>query len=135
MDHKRAKELLLREQSELTDLYERINESGDLDVSVEESTGELTGLDQHLGDHATEMFEREKDQSIGQGLARKLEEIDAALDRIDRGEYGVCQVCGREISEERLEAVPATRFCREHADSGELDKGPDVEITQEINEI
>lgn len=134
MDQKRAKELLVREQSELTELYERISESSGLDVSVEEATGELTGVDQHLGDHATEMFEREKDQSIGQGLTRKLEEIEAALGRIDRGEYGACQVCGREISDERLEAVPATRFCREHADSGELDKGPDVEITQEINE-
>lgn len=135
MDQKRAKELLLREQSELTELYERIRESSGLDVSLEEATGELTGVDQHLADHATEMFEREKDQSIGQGLTRKLEEIDAALGRIDRGEYGVCQVCGRQIPDERLEAVPATRFCREHADSGELDKGPDVEITQEINEI
>jgi hypothetical protein len=56
MDQKRARELLLREQSELTELYERISESSRLDVSVEEATGELTGVDQHLGDHATEMF-------------------------------------------------------------------------------
>ncbi len=134
MDLKRARDLLLSEQSELTELYERISESSGLDVSVEEATGELTGVDQHLGDHATEMFEREKDQSIGQGLTRKLEEIDAALARIDGGEYGVCQVCGREIPDERLEAVPATRFCRDHADTGIPDKGPDVEITQEIDE-
>lgn len=114
-DH--ARELLLREKEEIADLNQRITESRDLEESQEESTGELTSLDQHLGDHAAETFEREKDRSIGEGLTGKLAEIDAALGRLERGEYGVCQVCGREIADERLEAVPATRFCREHAES------------------
>lgn len=134
MDTKRARTLLERERSELAALAGRVEESGDLDESQEESTGELTGLDQHLGDHASDTFEREKQQSIEAGLTTKLDEIDAALERIDSGEYGVCEVCGREIADERLEAVPATRYCRDHAEgAAEPDTSDaDVEITQEL---
>jgi RNA polymerase-binding transcription factor DksA len=40
-----------------------------------------------------------------------LEEIDLALDRIEEGTYGTCAVCGREIPEERLAAVPYATLC------------------------
>ena len=135
MELKYAKELLSQERSELADLAERVGESSGLAESQEESTGELTNFDQHLGDHATDTFEREKDRSISEGIDAKLSEIDAALERIDRGEYGVCEVCGRKIADERLEAVPATRFCREHADTSSAvgaGNGGGVEVTQEL---
>ena len=135
MDPERARELLHRERSELADLSGRLTESSDLDESQDESTGELNSLDQHLADRASDTFDREKDRSIAEGLAEKLEEIGAALARIDDGEYGICQVCGREIADERLEAVPATRFCREHAGSSAIESDvavSDLEITQEL---
>jgi RNA polymerase-binding transcription factor DksA len=40
-----------------------------------------------------------------------LFEIEAAVDRIDAGTYGLCERCAMEISEERLEIVPMTRLC------------------------
>jgi RNA polymerase-binding transcription factor DksA len=53
------------------------------------------------------------------GLARAAEadreEILAALSRLDRGTYGTCVVGHEPIEEERLEANPATPFCRRHA--------------------
>lgn len=49
---------------------------------------------------------------------REIEEIDAALQRIEEGVYGVCLECGSDIALDRLRAVPAARFClsceREH---------------------
>lgn len=44
-----------------------------------------------------------------------LNQIDEALDRIDKGVYGICEVCGKEIEEERLMAIPWTKLCIEHA--------------------
>ncbi|MCB1419359.1 MAG: TraR/DksA C4-type zinc finger protein, partial [Notoacmeibacter sp.] len=41
-----------------------------------------------------------------------LKRIDAALDRIEAGTYGVCAKCGEDITEERLDLLPATPFCR-----------------------
>lgn len=135
MDLEHAKDLLLQERSELTGLRESINDSRDLDESQQESSGELTSLDQHPGDQASDTFQRERDRSIDEGLVEKIEEIEAALERVRAGDYGVCQVCGRPIDDERLEALPATRFCRDHADprSREFEtRGPDTEITQDL---
>jgi DnaK suppressor protein len=41
----------------------------------------------------------------------KIKAIDAALERLKRGEYGICEECDEPISEKRLRAVPWTRYC------------------------
>ena len=48
-------------------------------------------------------------------LRRDLDDIEAALRRMDDGTYGQCEVCGKPIGEARLEIMPATRYCIEHA--------------------
>jgi RNA polymerase-binding transcription factor DksA len=60
-------------------------------------------------DHASETFEREKDQAILESLEDDLAEIEAALQRIDEGGYGVDEVTGEPIAPERLEAYPTAR--------------------------
>jgi DnaK suppressor protein len=60
-------------------------------------------------DHASETFEREKDVSILEQLERDLAEIEAALQRLDDGSYGVDEVTGDPIAAERLEAYPVAR--------------------------
>ena len=54
------------------------------------------------------------DALIRQAEAR-LVEVDAALERVRDGTYGVCAVCGRAIPAGRLEARPTTTTCVEHA--------------------
>ena len=44
-------------------------------------------------------------------LRETLEEVEAALARLEAGNYGLCQVCGKPIGEARLEAMPAARLC------------------------
>jgi DnaK suppressor protein len=54
--------------------------------------------------------------------SKLLKAIDAALDRIERGTFGVCEVCVQPIPEPRLKAVPWARLCRdckEQQDAGE----------------
>ncbi|MDQ3107930.1 MAG: TraR/DksA C4-type zinc finger protein [Actinomycetota bacterium] len=41
----------------------------------------------------------------------ELADVEHALHRIDDGTYGTCEACGKPISDERLAALPATRFC------------------------
>jgi RNA polymerase-binding transcription factor DksA len=76
-----------------------------------DAAGELSSVDQHPGDLGTETFEHEKNISLLEQVESELVEIEAALERLDRGSYGTCQACGRPIGAERLEALPATRFC------------------------
>lgn len=72
---------------------------------------ELSAVDQHPADVATETFEREKDESIIQGFEVELGEIEDALIRIDDGTYGECETCHEPIGRDRLAAVPHARYC------------------------
>lgn len=47
-------------------------------------------------------------------LERRYNDIVRALAKISDGSYGTCEVCGEEISEERLQANPAARTCAQH---------------------
>ena len=51
-----------------------------------------------------------------------LEEIEAALQRIRKGTYGICEASGKPISPDRLKVIPWTRYCREAAPRGERRK-------------
>jgi len=49
-----------------------------------------------------------------EGAERDVEDVERALDRLDRGEYGRCEVCGEPIPEAVLEASPTARTCGRH---------------------
>jgi RNA polymerase-binding transcription factor DksA len=65
----------------------------------------------HLGDAATDTFDRDLTLSLVSFEQEKLYEIEAALKRIDDGSYGTCELTGQPIPQRRLKAVPWTRFC------------------------
>jgi RNA polymerase-binding transcription factor DksA len=93
-----------------------------------EPDGELSSLDQHQADAASEMLEREMEQSILALVDADGREVLDALRRLDDGAYGTCEVCRAPISDERLLAVPATRFCLEHEErheAGGISRYPD----------
>lgn len=49
-------------------------------------------------------------------LEARYMDVKSGLDKLEKGVYGTCQVCGKEIEEERLEVNPAARTCKEHMD-------------------
>ena len=61
------------------------------------------------------MRQQEEQASLQEETERRLADIELALDRIAEGTYATCEVCGAEIQVERLDTVPMTRRCREHA--------------------
>ena len=67
-----------------------------------------------LPTRASDTFEREKDLSILEQLEAELAELQAALDRIDNGTYGIDEVTGEPIDPERLEALPTARTNVDH---------------------
>ncbi len=52
---------------------------------------------------------------LGETQRREIEQVDAALERIDAGEYGVCRDCGQDIDPRRLSALPYALLCTECA--------------------
>jgi RNA polymerase-binding transcription factor DksA len=99
-------------KSELLELRTRLTAAAEYVEHADENGGELSSAagDQHIADHASEIFDRELDVTLEENAEHVLDEIDLALDRI---QYGTCAVCGREIPEERLAAVPYATLCIE----------------------
>lgn len=103
------RERLLEARGRLTnavDFLERENPG-----SLGDELGEPTGVDNHLGDTATATFDRELDEGLEEGAQQTLQAIDDALAKIEDGIYGTCEVCGKQISAERLAAIPWARLC------------------------
>ena len=121
MDDAQARQRLEEERARLAGVRNGVSESNGLDQSEGESVAELSSIDQHQADLGTETFEREKDLAIIESIEAELADVEHALRRLDEGTYGICEACGRPIDEERLEALPATRLCRNDQQRAEQD--------------
>lgn len=67
--------------------------------------------DEHDIEGTTIAIDRAQVSSLAAAGRQQLVEIDAALTRLEAGEYGICLRCGQPIEEGRLEARPATPVC------------------------
>jgi DnaK suppressor protein len=104
-------ELLVAERGRLTSAVEHLH--NDNSTSIEAALGELSaaGVDNHMADTASAAYERELDVGFEEGALHTLREVDAAIERIDDGTYGVCPACGNPIDSARLAAIPWARLC------------------------
>jgi RNA polymerase-binding transcription factor DksA len=76
-----------------------------------EASGSLSDVPVHLADLGSHAFEEDLTLDLLQNEERTIEEINAALSRIDEGVFGRCQGCQKAIPRERLDAVPYARYC------------------------
>lgn len=100
-------------RAELLDLRSKVLGAAHDIVLDDDDDSELSSAagDQHLADHASEMLDREVDESLEDNAEQIVHEIDVALGRIEDGTYGTCGRCGQAIPEERLDAVPYATLC------------------------
>jgi RNA polymerase-binding transcription factor DksA len=113
-----ARTRLLTERTRIMELRIAANR---LTADAQEATErELSSAEQHPAELASETIGLEIDHSVLQHAELELEELEAAVKRVDSGSYGNCEACGKPISEARLEALPTARFCIE--DQSKQDK-------------
>lgn len=108
-----CKAQLLAEKQDLEHRLFHEDEQG-LAISQREHTQELSMIDNHPADTATDLAERTKDIALLQHEELHLEQINEALVRIQNGTYGACATCHKPIDYERLLAIPTTHLCKEH---------------------
>ncbi|MGI6453926.1 MAG: TraR/DksA C4-type zinc finger protein [Syntrophomonadaceae bacterium] len=100
---------LLAKKQEIEDIIR--TKQQDLAMPLTESVNELSLYDQHPGDIGSEVYEREKDAGLLELYEMELEKINDALEKYDRGEYGICDNCKRAIEPARLERLVNTTLC------------------------
>jgi len=106
--------------NQLNKLKEQLNQNlkdikGRLHEESHIETTELSNYDNHPADNATDLTDQNTEMAIEQHKAEEIEQIETALLAIEDGTYGNCVVCGKNISYERLEALPTALTCIEHA--------------------
>lgn len=80
-------------------------------ASLRDSVDELSTVDNHPADLATELYDREKDLALQVHSEDLLGQITIALEKIAHGTYGFCDACSEPIAYDRLRAVPYTTLC------------------------
>lgn len=124
---------LLKEKDKLAGVVAQIEESG-IDDWFTDSIGELSAYDNHPADIGSETFERSKDIALRDNENLLIKDVERALQKIEKGTYGKCEVCGEAIPESRLDALPWAATCvkcQEKLDSHDIAKRPVEEYSLE----
>ncbi|WP_407270340.1 TraR/DksA C4-type zinc finger protein [Radiobacillus sp. PE A8.2] len=104
-----AQHILIQEKQELVNRLQ-------LREGANKPTGELSNYDNHPGDQGTALYDQEKELALHGHAKHKVEEINDALKKIESDTYAICEICGNDIEEERILAVPTTSRCQTHAE-------------------
>ncbi|MCE0485456.1 TraR/DksA family transcriptional regulator [Ornithinimicrobium sediminis] len=83
--------------------------------SLIEASRDSNADDEHDPEGQTIAFERAQLAAITDQAREHLGEVEATLDRVVEGTYGICQVCREPIDPARLQARPTARTCVRHA--------------------
>ncbi len=111
MDERTLQELKRRLDEERERLEAQVAE---LNMAERELLSEASGENayrDHMADQGSATFERELDMTLEENLREMLDDVLAALARVEEGTYGRCARCGADIPAERMEAVPIASLC------------------------
>ena len=112
LDMEKYKQALLAEKARLRSQIRRIDDRTagrdrlDSQVSAED-------FDEPGGDAASDTLERTQAMAIGENFKDMLAHVEHALDKIEKGSYGQCDSCGRNIAKARLDFLPWATMCAE----------------------
>lgn len=110
-----------RFKKRLLDLRLQINRTFKGSSAEVTTPDEATGYSQHQADQGTDDFDRTINMKLTEEDLGMLKRIDRALEKIDDGTYGVCDISGEDIPLARLEAVPYATMTVKSQD--QLEKG------------
>ncbi len=104
-----ARTRILAERERIIMELRRIEEA--INDATKDKEGSNQSYSNHLADIGTDDMEQEKNFYYASQEGHYLKALDEALERIERGTYGICESCTLRIGNKRLEAVPSARRC------------------------
>jgi len=107
-------------QSEIENLGDEVAILGE-DQQIEGSFGN------HDADNATDVMEQQRNMAMMNTLEERQRDIDRALARLEAGQYGICERCGKEIAPGRLEALPFVTLCIDDQEIDDQQRRPTMQ--------
>ena len=108
------KKLLLIKRMQIIGSVSEIQDEA-LKQSRMDASGDLSSMPIHMADIGTDNYQQEFALELVDSERKLLKEIYDALERIEKGSYGICEKTGKPIIKARLEAKPWARYCVEYA--------------------
>lgn len=106
---KKFEELIQNELKESVAYVEDINK--DQSIGARESSGDLSSYAYHQADQGSDTNLMEQTVMMMEQEREKIRLLNDALRKIYEGQYGVCEMCGENIKESRLEIIPYAKYC------------------------
>ncbi len=109
------KKALKEEEERLEKILERIAKKkpgSEIDWEAQFPEMDIEPSEDLLEDSAKKRQEYETRRFVEQTLEVKLKKVKEALEKFEKGGYGICEKCGEKIEEERLNAVPEAKYCK-----------------------
>lgn len=94
----------------LSDMSYMSQEMQSIGVDQDDENGSIGN---HIADDGSNVVEAERIVTVTEDFQYILAQVNAALERMNEGTYGICQRCGKPIGNERLEAFPYVAYCIE----------------------
>ncbi len=113
-DIEHFKQMLLQKRREIISNVSEMEDEA-LKQSRLDASGDLSSMPIHMADIGTDNYEQEFALDLMDGERKLLREIDDALQRVEKGSYGICEATSKAIAKARLKAKPWARYCVEHA--------------------
>jgi RNA polymerase-binding protein DksA len=92
-----------------------------LKKSRQDASGDLSNVPIHMADVGTDNYERDIMIELIQNGEEGVRNIDTALEKIEEGAFGVCELCAKKINKDRLKAVPYAKLCIDCQREEEID--------------
>ena len=105
IDHGNLRDILESERADLERQLTELQADGSMSPDYDENFADSAQVSAELGENLT----------LAANFRDQWQEVEAAVARMDDGTYGRCEVCANPIASPRLEAMPSTRFCIDHA--------------------
>jgi len=110
INYEKYRKMLLEKRKRILGDVEQI-EKQSLMNSQRDASGDLSDYSLHMADVGSDAAERETMLGLASAQQKMIEKIDRALERIEQGTYGICELCGCQIEPERLDALPEANIC------------------------
>ncbi len=109
---KKLKKMLIEEKERLEKELDHFEEIL-LSKTIKEASGDLSSFHDNFAEHATELSENSKLFTLMERVRERLIWVEEALGKVDNGKFGICQMCLKPISLERLMVKPHAKYCIE----------------------
>jgi DnaK suppressor protein len=106
---KHFEKLILKELNESRSYIDKATQ--DQSIGAKESSGDLSSYAFHQADQGSDTNLMEQNVMMMEQERDKIRELNDALQKVNDGLFGVCEICGENIEENRLEVIPYTRYC------------------------